>query len=86
MGIPIGKLALYCAAGGIAPHRVLPVTLDVGTNNDNLLNDPEYLGIREPRLTGADYFNMVDEFMHAVFTKWPQVSVHVHAINHLVTI
>jgi malate dehydrogenase (oxaloacetate-decarboxylating)(NADP+) len=63
MGIPIGKLALYCAAGGIAPHRVLPVTLDVGTNNEELWSDPSYMGTPEPRLTGPDYFDMVDEFM-----------------------
>mmetsp|Transcript_37196 Transcript_37196/g.48084 ORF Transcript_37196/g.48084 Transcript_37196/m.48084 type:complete len:409 (+) Transcript_37196:78-1304(+) len=75
MGIPIGKLALYCAAGGIAPHRVLPVTLDVGTNNPALLNDPEYLGSKKPRLEGDEYYAMVDEFMHAVFTRWPDVVV-----------
>jgi malate dehydrogenase (oxaloacetate-decarboxylating)(NADP+) len=71
MGIPIGKLALYCAAGGIAPHRVLPVTLDVGTNNEELLNDPSYLGIRERRIVGPDYYDMVDEFMHAVYARYP---------------
>lgn len=63
MGIPIGKLALYCAAGGIAPHRVLPVSLDVGTNNESLLADPNYLGVREHRLDGPEYYEMVDEFM-----------------------
>lgn len=75
MGIPIGKLALYCAAGGIAPHRVMPVMLDVGTNNPVLIADPEYLGTREPRLEGEEYHDMVDEFMHAVFSRWPDVVV-----------
>lgn len=75
MGIPIGKLALYCAAGGIAPHRVLPVTLDVGTNNPALVEDMDYLGSREKRLEGDEYWDMLDEFMHAVFTRWPGVVV-----------
>ena len=69
MGIPIGKLALYCAAGGIAPHRVLPVQLDAGTDNEALLNDPAYRGWRQPRLKGDEYFSLVDEFMQATFAK-----------------
>jgi malate dehydrogenase (oxaloacetate-decarboxylating)(NADP+) len=75
MGIPIGKLALYCAAGGVAPHRTLPVMLDVGTNNEELLNDPNYLGTRKRRLVGPDYYDMVDEFMHAVYGRWPNAIV-----------
>eukprot|EP00606_Chrysophyceae_sp_TOSAG23-5_P001205 GSChrysophyteH2.ASY1.ANO1.841.1 assembled CDS len=75
MGIPIGKLALYCAAGGIAPHRVLPVTLDVGTNNKALQSSSTYMGIPEDRISGPEYFDMVDEFMQAVFARWPNVIV-----------
>jgi malate dehydrogenase (oxaloacetate-decarboxylating)(NADP+) len=75
MGIPIGKLALYCAAGGIAPHRVLPVMLDVGTNNQSLLDDPDYIGLREKRLEGPEYVDLVDEFIHAAFQRWPGVVV-----------
>lgn len=75
MGIPVGKLSLYCAAGGIAPHRVLPVVLDVGTNNETLLNDPFYLGIQKPRLKGGAYWHLVDEFMEAVRFRWPNVMV-----------
>ena len=72
MGIPIGKLALYCAAGGIAPHRVLPVVVDVGTNNDALRDDPFYLGLRQARLTGAAYDDVLDEFVAAVRHRWPK--------------
>jgi malic enzyme len=75
MGIPIGKLSLYCAAGGIAPHRVLPVVLDVGTENETLLNDQFYLGIPKRRLRGKDYHYLVDEFMDAVRFRWPNVLV-----------
>jgi malate dehydrogenase (oxaloacetate-decarboxylating)(NADP+) len=75
MGIPIGKLSLYCAAGGIAPHRVLPVVLDVGTDNEELLNDKFYLGVRERRMRGSAYFHLVDEFMDAVRFRWPNVLV-----------
>jgi malic enzyme len=75
MGIPIGKLSLYCAAGGIAPHRVLPVVLDVGTENEALLKDDFYLGVSKRRLRGNDYDYLVDEFMDAVRFRWPNVLV-----------
>ena len=75
MGIPIGKLSLYCAAGGIAPHRVLPVVLDAGTNNEELINDPFYAGVKEKRLHGSEYYELVDEFMQAVQHRWPNVLV-----------
>lgn len=75
MGIPIGKLSLYCAAGGIAPHRVLPVVLDTGTDNVELLNDKFYLGVQKPRLKGKAYYQLVDEFMNAVRHRWPNVLV-----------
>jgi len=75
MGIPIGKLALYVAAGGIAPHRVMPVVIDVGTNNKALLEDDDYIGVQERRLEGEEYNDMIDEFMEAVFRRWPRVVV-----------
>ena len=81
MGIPIGKLSLYCAAGGIAPHRVLPVVLDVGTDNKELRNDKFYLGVPKPRLTGSAYFHLVDEFMEAVRFRWPNVLVQFEDFN-----
>eukprot|EP00978_Attheya_sp_CCMP212_P016173 scaffold42140_cov42-Attheya_sp.AAC.3 len=75
MGIPIGKLSLYCAAGGIAPHRVLPVVIDVGTDNEELLHDPFYLGIQQKRTKGPAYYQLVDEFMQAVKFRWPNVLI-----------
>ena len=65
----------YCAAGGIAPHRVLPVVLDVGTDNEELLEDEFYLGVQHKRLRGPEYYHLVDEFMEAVRYRWPNVLV-----------
>jgi len=75
LGISIGKLDLYVAAGGFHPKRVLPVVLDVGTNNETLRNDPRYLGMREPRLEGDDYYSLIDEFMAAIKLRWPTALV-----------
>ncbi|XWS46049.1 hypothetical protein CRYUN_Cryun14cG0031100 [Craigia yunnanensis] len=75
IGIPIGKLDMYVAAAGINPQRILPVMLDVGTNNQKLLEDRLYLGLRQPRLEGEEYLSIVDEFMEAVFTRWPKAIV-----------
>jgi malate dehydrogenase (oxaloacetate-decarboxylating)(NADP+) len=69
-GIPIGKLLLYVACGGIEPERTLPVVLDVGTENLELLNDPLYPGLLRRRVRGAEYDAFVDEFVEAVRDKW----------------
>lgn len=72
MGIAIGKLAIYSAAAGIHPAQTLPVSLDVGTDNQALLEDDLYLGWREPRLRGEPYYSLVEEFVHAVEHRFPR--------------
>ena len=72
LGIPIGKLSLYTLIGGIRPERTLPIVLDVGTNNQERLNDPEYLGWRHERITGQDYYDFIDRFVQAVKQDAPE--------------
>ena len=72
LGIPIGKLSLYSLIGGIHPSRTLPIVLDVGTNNQERLNDPEYLGWRHERVRGQEYLDFVDRFVQAVKQELPQ--------------
>lgn len=71
LGIPIGKLSLYTLIGGIRPERTLPIVLDVGTNNKERLDDPEYLGWRHERVTGQVYFDFIDQFVQAVKQELP---------------
>ena len=75
MGIPIGKLSIYTACAGIHPAKVLPVMLDVGTDNEACLGDPLYLGLRQRRVRGPEYDTFVDEFLSAVQTEMPRALV-----------
>ena len=87
LGISIGKLDLYVGAGGFHPKRILPVVIDVGTNNERLLNDPNYLGLKQNRLDGQEYYEIIDEFMVAVSQRWPNALIQFedfqlkHALN-----
>ena len=72
MGIPVGKLALYCACGGIRPDATLPITVDLGTNNAALREDPLYMGSRRERVTPAEEMEFLDELMEALVERWPR--------------
>jgi malate dehydrogenase (oxaloacetate-decarboxylating) len=75
MGIPIGKLSLYTACGGISPAYTLPVMLDVGTNNQKLLDDPMYMGARHPRIEQGQYNEFLDMFIKEVSARWPEAMI-----------
>jgi malate dehydrogenase (oxaloacetate-decarboxylating) len=75
MGIAIGKLSIYTSCGGISPAYTLPVALDVGTNNQTLLDDPYYMGTRHPRIEKAEYDAFIDDFINAAQKRWPGVLI-----------
>ena len=89
MGIPIGKLQLYTACAAVPPRYLLPMHIDFGTNNQALINDPLYLGLRQPRIPAAELDEFVDEFVEAVQGVFPGSCIHfedwagVDAMRHL---
>jgi malate dehydrogenase (oxaloacetate-decarboxylating) len=75
LAICIGKLALYTAGAGLSPFHTMPVNIDVGTDRRELLEDPDYLGVHEPRLRGDEYFALLDRFVDAVKNRWPKAII-----------
>ncbi|GHC28038.1 NAD-dependent malic enzyme [Kushneria pakistanensis] len=75
MGIPIGKLSLYTACGGISPAYTMPIVLDAGTNNQDLLDDPMYMGWRHERVTGEAYYEFVDQCIQGIRRRWPNAII-----------
>ncbi len=75
LAICIGKLALYTAGAGVSPFHTMPVNIDVGTDRRELLEDPDYLGVHEPRLRGDEYFALLDRFVDAVGRRWPKAII-----------
>ncbi|NQV19717.1 MAG: NAD-dependent malic enzyme [Armatimonadetes bacterium] len=75
IGIPIGKLSLYVACAGIYPSKKLPVVIDVGTDNADLLKDPLYLGGKHPRIKGEEFYEIIDEFIVAAHERWPKALI-----------